>query len=587
MSNIPNGVVLSTVVDPIVDFSSKPSYLVHNSKVDSAFLNITPINNYSSSLITVKLNFSNALSQIADRVMMLTVPVKFNIAGKRNGAVGTPNLLADNEFGIRSNAFLKCINVSTVNVGSAASYTLQSDSGIIINALEASAPMFSYLRQLNNIDNQMFDNCANYDDLLYTNRNVLGLFSNNSGVELGRCAYDIQVLENKETSAVLLVNFRFAIFVSPMLQTIHVNSGEAGFSHIDQITFNFALTNLNTRLLSFARQTNNGVLEIDSVSPQFGPNIAGLQNPYIEWTTYNILSSNFILPPQVNYPLPQLDRYSQLVGIPSGTTQTVASNVVSLNVVPSYALIFAGYPENLYSSENFSYGAITNIHGSQLTDAFASIQTINAQVNSVNQMNNSTQVSLWKSYIRNGGNKTFQEWSGIPLIKTLNNGAPQYLYPSSGPVKLDFSTDLSVRSPDGTTLSPGTNFKFNCSFQVTVKNTLPYTDQLLLYVVYVYPAVLCLSGVNNSQIVQAPLSVENNMMLKAEAPTGHSSVLNSHDLVGYGLVGKMHKLITNRNMAHKMRKHRMHMRHLQQVMSALKPVVGSGNTGGRKHCLRM
>ena len=61
MSNIPNGVVLSTVVDPIVDFSSKPSYLVHNSKVDSAFLNITPINNYSSSLITVKLNFSNKL----------------------------------------------------------------------------------------------------------------------------------------------------------------------------------------------------------------------------------------------------------------------------------------------------------------------------------------------------------------------------------------------------------------------------------------------------------------------------------------------------------------------------------------------
>jgi len=601
MSNVPGGMPIATVIDSVVDFTSKPAFLANDNKVDSAFFNVLPINNYSSSLISVKINLSNAMSQVLDRVMIMTVPIQFNITGSRVGGSADAPLLADGEFGVRSNAFLKCCNVTSALLGSAANYSFQSDSGIIINALEASGPMPSWCRQLNNIDNQMVDNVANYDDALYTNRSVLGLFNSNSGVDLGRAAYDITVTNNDPTAASIVVNFRFAVFVSPFLQDIHVNGGSPGLSHIDSVNLNFALTNLNTRLLSFARKTNNGTLKIDNVQPLFGPNVAGLPNPVIEFTTYNIISSYFKLPAQVDYKLPVIDRYSTLIGVPSGSTATVSSPVVSLNSVPSYALIWACYPESLYSSQNFSYGQETNIHGSQLTDSFCPIQTVNAQINSVNQMNNSTQQSLWKSYVVNGGCKSFVEWAAKPVIKTLlSPDGVQYMYPASGPVKLNFGTDLHVRSPDGTSLSSGTNFKFNASFNVTLKNTLPYTDQLVLYVAYCYPQLISCSGINNTSIVVSALSVQDCLSFKDQQPTGHSSAFNTHDLVGYGLMGKMHRMMSHPKFAHKMRKHRLHKRHLKDHIKSHMPEMeklamvqhgaamhsGMGTSGGMRHHMK-
>ncbi len=574
---------IATCIDNVVDFTSKAAYLATDNKVDAGFMNIVPISNYSSSLISVKLNLSNALSQVVDRVIIMNIPMKFTITGSRVGGSPTAPLLADGEWGVRSNAFLKVCNVTSVLLGSASNYSLQTDSGIIINALESSGPMPSWSRQLNNMDNQTVDNVANYDDVLYTNRSVLGLYANNSGVDVGRCAYDIDIISNTPTSAEMLVTFHFAIFVSPLLQDVHVNGGEHGLSHIDSLNLNFALTNLSTRLLSFARSTNNGTLVITNIQPSFGPNFPGIPQPSLEFTTFNIISPYFKLPSSVDYQLPVIERYQTLVSVPRGTTTIVSSPVVSLNSVPSYVLLFACYPENLYSSQGFTVQGDANpIHGSQLTDAFCPISQVNAQVNAVQMQNNSTTQSLWKAYVKNGGVKSFVEWSGRKVIKTLldPSGTPKYLYPASGPVKLNFNSDLVVRSPDGVALSPGTNFKYNASFTMQVTNTMPYSDQLVLYVVYVYPQILKLEGVNNSQIYPAPLSVEDNMSFKDKPPTGHSAAFNTHDLVGYGLMGKLHKLMTHPKMAHKLRKSRLHRRHMKhQIESVMPQLSGQGMKG--------
>lgn len=469
--------------------------------------------------------------------------------------------------------------------------------------MEASAPMPAWSRQLNNIDNQMVDNCASYDDALYTNRSVLGLYNNNSGNEVGRGAFDVEILTNTPTSASILVTYRFALFVAPLLQDIRVNGGSHGLSHIDSVNLNFALTNLPTRLLSFARNTNNGKLLISNIQPSFGPNFAGVPQPVLEFTTYNIISSHFQLPAQVSYKLPVIDRFSNLITVEPEATAVVSSPVVSLNTVPSYALIFATYPESLYSSQGYLFGQDADpIHGTQLTDAFCPISQVNAQINSVNQMNNSTSQMLWKSYVNNGGSKTFVEWSGRRVLKTLLNGPPKYMYPASGPVKLDFGTDLHVRAPDGTSLSAGTNFKFNASFTVQLKNTLPYTNQLVLYVCYCYPQIVQLDGVNNGRIISAPLSVEDNLSFKGMPPTAHAASLNSHDLVGYGLAGKLHRLMSSARMAHKLRKSRYYRKHLKDTMSGgmvqhmpemsalamhgSANVVGNGVSGGKMHRMK-
>jgi hypothetical protein len=606
MSNIPGGVALSVVKDPVLDFSSKPSYLVHANSTDSVFLNVLPIQNYSSSLISFKINLSNALSQVTDKVIVCTTPVQLNITGSRVGAVGTPNLLADNEWGVRSNAFLKCIQVGTVQMGTGSSYSIVSDSGIVISALESSAPELVPMRQLANIDNVMVDNVADYNDVLYTNRSTLGLYSSNSGADIGRCAYDIKVLTNTPTSASLLINFKWAIFVSPLLQTLHVNSNSPGISHVDSMTMNFALTNLSTRLLSFAKFTNNGNLTITNITPLFGSAFP-VPTPFVEFQTYNIISQYFNLPQQVNMPLPVIERFSVLASCAYGQTATIQLPTVSLNSVPSYCLLFGTYTESAYTSQSIPFGQ-DFLHATQLTDAFVGVNSINAQVNSVNQQNNSSKVSLWKSYVRNGGVKPYAEWSALPLIKTLNapNGVVQYLYPSGGPVKLNFGSDLVVKSPSGSTLSPSTNFKFNCSFTVNYTNTLPYSNgQLVFYVVYVHPQVMVASGVNNTQIISSVLSIEDNISVQGQAPTGHYASLNTHDLLGYGKMGMMHKLMEQPKMAHKIRKHRMHVKHLKDVIGGALPEMsalamhgapqmfpesritghgssGGGSTGGRR-----
>src|ERR1019366_6388465 len=97
--------------------------------------------------------------------------------------------------------------------------------------------------------------------------------------------------------------------------------------------------------------------------------------------------------------------------------------------------------------------------------------------------------------------------------------------------------------------------------------------------VYVYPSVICLSGVNNSQIVQSPLSVEDNLSFKGQNPTGHFSQLNTHDLVGWGLMGQMHKLMNSGHMVHRLRKHRMHRGHLREAIQQAMPAIAEAMHG--------
>jgi hypothetical protein len=88
------------------------------------------------------------------------------------------------------------------------------------------------------------------------------------------------------------------------------------------------------------------------------------------------------------------------------------------------------------------------------------------------------------------------------------------------------------------------------------------------------------------------------MSVKGQPPTGHSSAFNTHDLVGYGLMGKMHKMMSHPKFAHKMRKHRLHRRHLKDHIAHKLPEMeklamiqhgaplGAGSTGGKYHKMK-
>lgn len=567
MSNVPMGSIpLSSVVDPLADYSTKPSYLVQKTSVENAYFQVVTLSNYSESLLNCKVQLSNADSQILDRVVVATVPIQFNISGSRSSG---NKLLQDGQFGVRSNAMSKAINTATISVASTASYSVPSDNGILVSALEQSAPM-GWAKYFENFDSQVFDNACNYDDNVGGLRNVLSIYRNGFGPYLGRAAYDITILSNTAVSATILVNFRFAVLLSPLLTNISVH-GPAGpaFSHIDNLVLNLQMQNLNTRCLSFARDALGDRLSITNIQPLIGPN-SGVAAPIIEFTTYNLLDMA-VVPSVVNYNIQMLDRYAlQFNQAPADGFRIVSGPSVTLDTVPSYVLIFACHPMSNYTSQSLTLNDNSIVHGSQLTDTFCAINQCNVQIAGRNMLNQSSPQTLWKMCVQNGLESSFMPWSGLPLIQSSD--PVTYTAGQGAVLKLNFDTDLKLYNGSDQ-LSAGTNYKFLFQANIGVKNIYSLTNnQLSLYYVFVYPSLLQISGVNSSKLIQAPLTPMDCANATRQAPTAHYSQVVNHDLMGFGLHNKLHKHMAHHRGKGKTKRARMIRQHMKDFAAHM-PVV--------------
>ena len=580
MSNVNYGVALSSVVDAVADFDTKPSYLVQKTAVQPVFYQNITLSNYSDSLLNFKLQVSNS-GMLIDRVSIMEVPIQFNITGSRSDGA---NLLQDGQFGVRN--FSKCINIASLTLGSTATVSVNSNQGILYSQLEQSAPM-TESKYFESLDTQVYDNCANYDDMVGSLRNCLSLYRNGFGPYLGSCAYDIEILSNTPTAASLLVNFKFSLLLSPLLTEISAKQQPVALSHLDNLVINVQMQNLNTRLLRFSRDALGARLSITNIQPIIGPN-TGVPPPTAYWSTYSVLKD--IIPPVVNYNAILSDMYQIPIALaPADGYQKFSGMAITLNTIPSYVLITVGHPMSNYSSQNLQLNNGTFCHGSQLTDSFCAISQAEVQLNGVNCLNQSNSMLLWKAAVQNGNQVPYYSWSGLPLVQTSD--PPTYTFGAGSVLKLNFDSDLKIFQGD-TVLSPGCAFRFLFQANITCKNIYSLTNnQLSLYYTFVYPSLLNMSGINQGTLVQSPLTAEDCINAQRQQTTTHYNHVVDHSLYGFGVHGKLHKFITAHKAQRRTKSNRMIRNHLKGFKermadnAAAAPemsALGSGMSAGRR-----
>lgn len=552
MSNMTYPVALSSVVDPIADFDTKPSYLVQKTAVQPVYFSNVQLNNYSDSLLNFKLQVSNA-GMLIDRVSILECPIQFNITGSRSDGA---NLLQDGQWGIRN--FMKCVNIASLTLGATATVSVNSNQGILYSQLEQTAPM-SEEKYFQSLDTQVYDNCSNYDDMVGSLRNVLSLYRNGNGPYLGSAAYDVEILSNTPVSASLLINFKFSLLLSPLLTEISAKQQPVSLSHNDSLIVNLQLQNLNTRLLRFSRDALGSRLRIINIQPVIGPN-TGVKPPVAYWSTYSVVKD--IVPPVVNYNAVLSDMYQIPISLnPADGFQKFSGMAITLNTIPSYVLISVGHPMSNYSSQNLQLLDGSFVHGSQLTDTFCAINNIEIQANGQNQQNQSTAMTLWKQTVQNGCQTPYYSWSGTPLVQTSD--PPTYTYGCGSVVKLNFDTDLKISFGD-VVLSPGTAFRFLFQANVTCRNIYSLTNgSLSLYYTFVYPSLITSSGTNQNVLQQSPLTPEDCINAQRVETTSHYNQVVDHSLYGFGMHGKLSKYITNHKSQRRTKRGRMLRHHLK------------------------
>ena len=573
MSNVNYGVALSSVIDAVADFDTKPSYLVQKTAVQPVFYQNITLSNYSDSLLNFKLQVSNS-GMLIDRVSIMEVPIQFNITGSRSDGA---NLLQDGQWGVRN--FSKCCNISALTLGSTATVSVNSNQGILYSQLEQSAPM-TEAKYFESLDTQVYDNCSNYDDMVGSLRNVLSLYRNGFGPYLGSAAYDVEVLSNTPTAASLLVNFKFSILLSPLLTEISAKQQPVALSHLDNLVINLQLQSLNCRLLRFSRDALGSRLSITNVQPVIGPN-TGVPPPTAYWSTYSVVKD--IIPPVVNYNAILSDMYQIPIALaPADGYQKFSGMAITLNTIPSYVLISVGHPMSNYSSQNLQLNSGTFCHGSQLTDTFCAISQAEIQLNGVNCLNQSNSMLLWKAAVQNGNQVPYYSWSGLPLVQTSD--PPTYTFGAGSVLKLNFDSDLKIFQGD-TVLSPGCAFRFLFQANITCKNIYTLTNnQLSLYYTFVYPSLINMSGVNQGTLVQSPLTPEDCINAQRVETTVHHNHVVDHSLYGFGVHGKLHKFITAHKAQARTKRSRMIKDHLKGFKERMPPAemsaMGSGMSAG-------
>lgn len=574
MSNLQYPMALSAVVSPEVDWQHKETYLVQKSSVENAYWQQITLSNYSDSLLNFKIQLSNSENTILDRVISLLCPIRFDITGSRTS--GLP-LLQEGQFAVRSNGLSKAINQAQINLASTGAISIPSDTGIIVSALEQSSPL-GIMKSSETFDAVTFDQACDYDSLVGSARNPLSLYRNSFGSYIPRGAYDVEILSNTPSSASILVNFNLAIFLTPLISTFSAKYGSASFARMDNVVLNLQLVGLATRCLSFCRDALGDRLTITNIAPILGPNTP-LSPPVASVKTFNVIDQT-IIPSVCNYPTHLIDRYSLQFGLaPRDGFVNVTGPAVSLDTVPSYVLVYACHPQSNYLSQSLLLNDNSVVHGSQLTDTFCAIQSVQVQVQGRTAMNVSNPQTLYKMCVENGSELSYPSFTGVNM---LNGLAPVAYTRGVGTVlKMSFDNDIKIWAGKDI-ISPGAGYKFQYQCTIGVKNIYTLTnDQLALYYVFVYPSITQATGVNQVKLVQTPLSTQDCLNASRQVATAHYAMSVDHDMYGFGMHGKMHKHITSNRHMHHHKRSRMIRHHLKELHDKFAP-SGMGHSGGAR-----
>lgn len=315
-----------------------------------------------------------------------------------------------------------------------------------------------------------FDTISNYADVLGTNSNPLGAWSNNADNDLvprGSWVLDsISSLPNavapvpapNGTSRTIYFNFTVTepLLVSPFIYA-DPKSNNQGFYGVQSMTVQCNIGDAS-RVLRFAQGSNIASVAVNQV---IDPTLL-----------FNFLTPHpsDLLPARNVVPYYELPRYisSGFASIPSGGQVSLQTQTIQLNQIP----------DKLYLWVRKALGTQS---GSD-PDFFLTISGLSINFNNNSGLlSSATQQDLYKYAVENGSNQSWYEFSGrANVIDPTSTGAGRAIATSGSLIVLEFGKDIQLVEDFYSAGSLGNfNIQIN-NIQVTNQTNQSITPEIVL-----------------------------------------------------------------------------------------------------------
>ena len=435
-----------TVINPITAIEDVQTISLVESAKDMQVVQYVA-NSVSNNSLVWNINLPEKV--VIDRSFLLAVPFTFTMTG----TAGSGNIYASGADAVRCLPIHQLIQNATLSING------QSTS-INLNQLIYGAWALMGDKEKALFNGAAFqDNYTEYATAAGTSNNPLGAYSNGSyGAQLPRGSLNgaFTVVSNSTTSATITGTlYENLTLLSPLLAGPNADL-QKGLYGVNTLTLTLSLANSSTFTPFWSHYVSGTSTTITSSSLTIGAN-----------TT---LSVKTFTPPY--YPSPEksfLYSYYQMTpyvtnggALTAGSSSTLTSNVISVDVVPSKILVWARIAE---SSRTYS-----------IPDTFCSLTNLSVTYNNRSSiMSNLSQYNLFEMARNNGVNMTWMEFSKY----------------KGSVIAIDVGKDIGV-NPDQ---SPGVCAKVQFSVQATFTNqSSANLAAVSLYIVPVLPGYCRIGG---------------------------------------------------------------------------------------------
>lgn len=452
-----------------------------------------PASSYSNAYFNFTTN-PPGKKNILDRRVMIKVPVTLTFTGPGTGT--TDLMIQEGRDAFRSFPISSVTQTLTCKING---FPVSIESNQFVHVLENFHNKIDSLNTYQSIYPNMSDNYQNYSDADLSNRNPLGVYSDNPAL-IPRGAYDMVLTNNTNTTCTVEAIIYESLVLPPFLFD---DSQAGGLTNLDTLSFNFVLSPSLWRIWS--RSTANTV-PISSLGVVFGqPSIL------LNWITPR---DTQYIPDRVRYPYFQLSRYvnSQALGgtgtINPGQRAGLQSQVIQLNSIPRKMYIYAKQSDNVI---------LQNINNSvYTTDTFLKINRVSLSWDNIDGvLSGSDEVNLYEMSVANGLNYDFTSWKGTTQkIGTTTASTPEIVGLKGSILCICPGVDFGLRNSQAEGVLDKINFKVD--LEVTnVNQTQVITPDLYVLAVYdgyldIYnnTAQAIIGAVSNADVLSTPVTYD-------------------------------------------------------------------------------
>lgn len=363
----------------------------------------------------------------------------------------------------------------------------------------------------------MLDNFGEYQFGVGSVRNVLNSYGDSGTDQVGRGAFQLEVVSNpvgdgvNPKSAVVKFTVVEPLLLSPMAYSSQCL--EQALIGVNNMGVQFNFSNLQ-RVWS---QVLVGTENITGLTVQIGAGITEMPELLLNYLNTPLVDEAKI-PDEVVYDYFNIETYQndQNVSLQPNATQSFTNNSIQLSVVPRSIWIYCAVPRGSKTFED--------------ADSYFRINSISLQyLNVSGQLSSATINDLYTLSVKNGCKMNFQEWSGN--TNSFTNGTT----PLVGSVLRLDASDLALPS----NLAPGCNANSQFQFTINITNQTTQARDVSIYCIVGNEGLMTIS--NNTMMTQLAVITQENVLFARENGEYRDEYLHG-SMYGGSVFGKLKNL---------------------------------------------